>query len=70
MTLLLTRILANVLFLLLAIRGLVVNIDFRNSSLLISGQCVSRIALMASHIGPNLIDITSGALSFLRLFLG
>ena len=70
MTLLLTNILAIVLFLLIAMSVLSVKMDVRNSSLFISGQCASKIALMALHIGPNLIGITSSAiLVFCRLRL-
>ena len=48
-TLLLTNMLANVLFFRLAIIGLSGKVPLRNSSWLISGQCALNISLIASH---------------------
>ena len=66
-TLLLTSMLANVLFFHLAIIGLSGKVSFRNSSWSMSGQCALSISLIASHSGLYFTGMTRGAVSLLFL---
>lgn len=66
-TLLLTNMLANVLFFRLAIIGMSGKVSLRNSSWSISGQCALNISLIASHSGLYFTGRTRGAVSLLFL---